>query len=171
MSTHDDRLAALEQGLRVVQSDFLLYLSESNRQMATLNKVITAQELNGRDIDHNLTVLLGIASEQGRDIKAVKDALGTAKEQIADVKQDNAEFYIKFDRLENQQIPAIRQDINDLHTKFDRLENRFGGLEGKFDWLEKRLATLESRFEAQDKKLDQILLLLNTLTSKPNQET
>jgi len=41
--------------------------------------------------------------------------------------------------------------------------------------VEEHLNTLEqhmeSRFEAQDKKLDQILLLLNPPTPKPDQET
>jgi hypothetical protein len=41
---------------------------------------------------------------------------------VTDIKQDNAEFYIKFDRLENKQIVEIKQDIKSLHDKFDRLE-------------------------------------------------
>ncbi len=37
----EDRVTALEHGLRSVQSDFLVHLSENNRHMAALNKVIT----------------------------------------------------------------------------------------------------------------------------------
>ncbi len=50
MST-DERVTALEQGLTAIRSEFLVHLSENNRQMAALNKVLTAQEINSRDID------------------------------------------------------------------------------------------------------------------------
>jgi len=33
--------------------------------------------------------------------------------------------------------------------------------------LEGRMGSLEGRFETQEKKLDQVLLLLNTFTPKP----
>ena len=69
MPTQEERLSALEQGLAAVQGDFLIHLSENNRQMAALNKVISTQELHSRDIDHNVPILLGIAGSQGKDIK------------------------------------------------------------------------------------------------------
>ena len=87
MST-EEQIVALEQGLAGVQRDFLVHLSENNRQIAALNRVIASQEMNGRDVDHNLTILLGVASEQGRDIKVVKDDLGVIKEQVAEVRRD-----------------------------------------------------------------------------------
>ena len=73
-----------------------------------------------RDIHHNETILLGLVSEQGKDIREMKVSLGALHERL----------------------DAFEQSV----------ENRFG--------------VLESRFEEQDKKLDQVLLLLNTLTSK-----
>jgi hypothetical protein len=57
MPTQGERLSALEQGLAAVQGDFLIHLSENNRQMAALNKVISTQVLHSRDIDHNLRPL------------------------------------------------------------------------------------------------------------------
>lgn len=93
MST-DERIVALEQGLAGVQRDFLVYLSESNHQMATLNKVVTAQELNNRevahdvaDVNHNVTMLLGVASGQERDIKAIRNDLGLVKERVESIGQ------------------------------------------------------------------------------------
>ncbi len=100
MPTQEERLSALEQGLTAVQGDFLIHLSENNRQMASLNKVISTQELHSRDIDHNPTILLGIAGGQGKDIKAIRDDLGIIKEHIAGVRQDIGELYVRFDRLE-----------------------------------------------------------------------
>jgi archaellum component FlaC len=106
MST-EERITALEQGLAVVQRDFLVHLSESNRQMAALNKVISSQELHSRDVDHNVTMLLEIAGSQGKDVRMIKDDLGVIRDRVEGI---------------DQQIMAVKQDINDLHIKFDRLE-------------------------------------------------
>ena len=61
-----------------------------------------------------------------------------------------------------------------LTEHFTTLEGRFETLEGRFDALgqsvNSRFDTQYQKFEAQDRKLDQILLLLNTSTSKPDQE-
>jgi len=90
----EERIVALEQGLATVQRDFLVHLSESNRQMATLNKVVTAQELNNREVNHNvaevnqnMTMLLGVASGQERDIKAIRNDLGTVKGRVESIDQ------------------------------------------------------------------------------------
>jgi hypothetical protein len=62
-----------------------------------------------------------------------------------------------------------RLDLIDTHL--DTFER---GVNSRFETLEHRFETLEQNvnghFEAQDKKFDQILLLLNTLTPKPDQE-
>ena len=79
-------------------------------------------------LEENLTILLGIASGQERDIKSI-------------------------------QVGVMS------------LERRFDALEGRLYGMDHRLSTLERRFEAQDKKLDQILLMLNTLIPKSDQET
>ena len=88
--------------------------------MPTQEEKITVSE-------ENITILLGIASGQERDIK------------------------------------SIQVGVMSLDRRFDALEGRLYG-------MDHRLSTLERRFEEQDKKLDQILLLLNTLTPKPDQE-
>src|SRR6266481_8316295 len=96
MPTQEERLSAIEQGLAAVQGDFLIHLSENNRQMASLNKVISTQELHSRDIDHNLTILLGIAGGQGKDIKAIKDDLGVIKESVEHMGQQLSGFEPRF---------------------------------------------------------------------------
>jgi len=53
--------------------------------LATLNRVLSAQELHNRDMDHNMTILLGIASEQQLDGKAMKVDLGIVSAQIAHI--------------------------------------------------------------------------------------
>src|SRR5207244_12831984 len=100
MATQEERLSTLEQGLAAVQGDFLIHLSENNRQMAALNKVISTQELHSRDIDHNVTLFLEIEGIQAKDINVIKYDLGVIKEHIAGVRQYIGELYIRFDRLE-----------------------------------------------------------------------
>ena len=51
-------------------------------------------------------------------------------------------------------------DIRELKGSFRAIDGRMGSLEG-------RMGSLEDRFETQEKKLDQVLLLLNTFTPKP----
>jgi hypothetical protein len=89
--------------------------------------------------EENITILLGIASGQERDIK------------------------------------SIQVGVMSLDRRFDALEGRLYGMDHRLSTLEKRFDTLEqsvsSRFEEHGKKLDQILLLLNTFTPKPDQET
>ncbi len=51
-------------------------------------------------------------------------------------------------------------DIRELKGSFRAIDGRMGSLEG-------RMGSLEGRFETQEKKLDQVLLLLNTFTPKP----
>ena len=78
-------------------------------------------------LEENISILLGIASRQERDIRSI-------------------------------QIGVMS------------LERRFDALEGRLYGMDHRLSTLEKQFEEHGKKLDQILLLLNTLTPKPDRE-
>jgi hypothetical protein len=116
MQTQEERLSALEQGLAAVQGDFLLHLSENNRQMAALNKVISAQELHSRDVDHNVTMLLGIAGSQGRDIKVIKDDLGVIKESVEHMGQQLGGFERRFTSLE-EKLEQVLQQLATLTTK------------------------------------------------------
>ncbi len=87
MST-EERVVALEEGLAATQRDFLVHLGELNLRMATLNKVISAQELHSREIDHNLTILLGIASGQEHGMRLMQDDLNAVKDDLGIVKSD-----------------------------------------------------------------------------------
>ena len=116
MPTQEERLSAVEQGLAAVQGDFLIHLSENNRQMAALNKVISTQELHSRDIDHNVTILLEIAGSQGKDIKAIKDDLGVIKESVEHMGQQLSGFEPRFTSLE-EKLEQVLQQLVTLTTK------------------------------------------------------
>jgi hypothetical protein len=118
MST-EKRIVALEQGLTEVQRDFLVHLSESNRQVAALNKVISMQELHSRDLDHNVTVLLGIAGSQGKDMKTMQNDLSVVKERVEGVDR----------RLEG------------VDRRLEGFEQRFTSVEGKLEQVLQILTT------------------------------
>ena len=69
MSTYDERLTTLEQTIATLRNDFLQAIIENTRSMSTLNKVVLQQEQNARDANHEITILTGVISSQGRDIK------------------------------------------------------------------------------------------------------
>jgi len=79
------------------------------------------------EINHHMTILLGIVSNQETDIKEIKASVVSI----------------------DGRLNAFEQSVN----------NRFEKLEGRFD-------TLEGRFEKQDEKLDNVVVLLNTLIAQ-----
>lgn len=74
------------------------------------------------DLNHHVTMLIGIVQRQEWDIREMKGNLRTFEQSV------------------NNRFDAFEQSVS-------------------------------NRFDAQDQKLDQILLLLNTLPPQPGQET
>jgi predicted nuclease with TOPRIM domain len=101
-------------------------------------------------LEENITILLGIASGQERDIKSI---------QVGVMSLDR-----RFDALEGR-LYGMDHRLSTLEKRFDTLEQ---SVSSRFDTLEQSVSV---RLEEQDKKLDQILLLLNTYIPKPGQET
>ena len=106
MPTQEERLTALEQA----QAKF-------------------GEAVN--DLNHHVTILIGVASREEWDIRELKGSFRA------------------------------------IDGRMGSLEGRMGSLEGHLASLEGRMGSLEGRFETQEKKLDQVLLLLNTFTPKP----
>jgi predicted nuclease with TOPRIM domain len=105
-------------------------------------------------LEENITILLGIASRQERDIRSI---------QVGVMSLDR-----RFDALEGR-LFGMDHRLSTLEKRFDTLEQ---SVNSRFDTLEQSVSsrsdTLEqsvnSRFEEHGNKLDQILLLLNMLT-------
>src|SRR6266581_1887535 len=93
-------------------------------------------------LEENLTILLGIASRQERDIKSIQVGVMSLER--------------RFDALEGR-LYGMDHRLSALERRFDTLEQ---SVSSRFESLEQGV---NSRFQEQDKKLDQILLLLNTL--------
>src|SRR6266852_7477313 len=101
-------------------------------------------------------------------------SMPTQEEKVT-VLEENITILLGIASGKEREIKSIQIGVMSLDRRFDALEGRLYGMDHRLSTLEKRFDTLEqsvnSRFETQDKKLDQILLLLNTLTPKPDQET
>ena len=112
MSTYDERLTAVEQTITSLRQDFLQAIMDHTRSMTTLNKVVLQQEQNMRDADHEITILTGVISAQGRDIKEMKNRLESFDQRFTSLEE-------RFD-----------QRFTSSEEKFDQ---RFASLEGKLE--------------------------------------
>jgi len=83
LSTYDERLTTLEQTIATLRNDFLQAIIENTRSMSTLNKVVLQQEQNARDANHEITILTGVISAQGRDIKDIKNRINDYDQHFA----------------------------------------------------------------------------------------
>ncbi len=120
MSTYDERLTAVEQTITSLRQDFLQAIMDHTRSMTTLNKVVLQQEQNMRDADHEITILTGVISAQGQDIKEMKNRL--------------ERFDQRFTSLEER----FDQRFTSLEERFDQ---RFASLEGKLEQVVQPLTT------------------------------
>ena len=116
--------------------------------MLSFEERLTALEQSQKRIDKNIdevnrhmTILLGLASKQEMDIKEIKAS-----------------------------VWSIDRRLENIEGRFAILESRFGSQESRLNSLENRLGTFEqnvnSRFEKQDEKLDNVVVLLNTLIAQ-----
>ena len=78
---------------------------ESDR--AILNRIASEQLLRLRDLEHNVTVLVGVQGSQGQDIRAMKADVSAIKERLERVES-------RLDRMESH-----------LDERFDAIDKRF----------------------------------------------
>lgn len=123
--------------------------------MPTQEERISALEQNvsryGKGIDdlnHNVTILLGVTAEQGRDIKALKAGLGALSERV--------------DAFEQR----VDRRFEAMDRRFDEQDRHFGAFEQSVNG---RFEAMDRRFDEQDKKLDQILSLLHSVIPRSEQ--
>ena len=119
MPTQEERLTIVEQSVTILQKGM-------------------------RDINHNSTILLGVVSEQGKDIREIKARLVDMSERLDIFEQStNAHF-----EMQGKQIEANTKQI-EANTKL--------------------LAEHSEILADHGAKLDQILLILNKLVSRLDQ--
>lgn len=102
LSIYDERLAALAQTVASLRNDFLQAIIENTHSMSTLNKVVLQQEQNARDANHEITILIGVISAQGGDIKDIKNRIDGFDQRFASFDQHFAGFDQRFASLEGK---------------------------------------------------------------------
>ena len=128
MPTQEERLATLEQS----QANF-------------------GDSIN--DLNHHVTILIGIIQKQEWDVREIKNSL----------------------RAIDGRLESFDSRLGSFDSRLSSFDGRLGSFDSRLSSLDGRLSSFEqsvnSRFETQDKKLDQIMGLLTTLTTKSDQQT
>jgi len=81
MSTHEDRIASLEQKVADIE---LERLYERRKAESTPSE----QAYDAQQVNYRLTMLLGVASGQEHDIKVIRNDLGSVREDVSTLKGD-----------------------------------------------------------------------------------
>ena len=127
MSTYDARLATLEKGVEVMREDIIYKLDENNSA---------------------ITILKGVAQDQGQDIKDMKVRLNG--------------FERRLDAVERH-LDSIDQRFVSMEEKFDK---RFEQVDKRFEQVDKRFEQVDKRFEQINVHLNQMAQMLKFLVSK-----
>ena len=90
---------------------------------------------------------------QEERLSAFEQTVTTLSRDIKDINH-NETMLLGMSMKQGEDIREIRSNLASLGERLNTSDQ-----------------SVNSRFEAQDKKLDQVLLLLNTFTAKPGQET
>ena len=99
--TQEDRIAVLERKVAMLE---LLRSQDERKAEEALPPV---QARNMREINENITILLGVTSSQGGDIKAIKEDVSIIKDRL--------------DRLETQSNEHTAL-LNEHSGRFDHVE-------------------------------------------------
>jgi len=92
--TQEDRIAALE--LKVAMLELLSSEDERKAEEA----LPPAQARNMKEINENLTILLGVTSSQGGDIKIIKEDTSSIKDRLDQLETQSNEHTGRFDHVE-----------------------------------------------------------------------
>src|SRR5260370_5318374 len=92
--TQEDRIAALE--LKVAMLELLRSEDERKAEEA----LPPAQARNMKEINENLTILLGVTSSQGGDIKIIKEDTSSIKDRLDQLETQSNEHTGRFDHVE-----------------------------------------------------------------------
>jgi chromosome segregation ATPase len=106
------------------------------------------------DTNSAVTMVRGIVGAQGQDIKYIKNQV-----KVIDVRLDGIEM--RLEGLKEQQ-DTQSGDSKEIKHHLDRMDRRFNA-------QDERLSTVDQRLTSLEGKLDQILLMLTTLTNKPTE--
>ena len=153
MPTQEDRLDRLEMKVASLELERLY------EQRKAAESTPSAQELNLKDVNHNTTMLLGIASGQERAIKVIQADVISIKNRAEQIDANVISLSVKVDK----RFVALEEKFD---KRFVALEGRMTSLEQRFDALEQRFDALEQRFTVMEGKVDQIFQILTRLSNR-----
>ena len=92
--TQEDRIASLERKVAMLE------LLRSQDERKAEEALPPAQTRNMREINENLTILLGVTSSQGRDIKTIKEDVSGIKDHLDRLETQSNAHTGRFDHVE-----------------------------------------------------------------------
>lgn len=138
-------------------------LSNQEERLSALEKFQTLTAAHIRETDENTTILVGVVQKQGRDIKRTFQRL-----EIMDKTLEAVEDQLK---TMNERLGSLEGHLGAMDGRLGLVEGHLGTVDERLELVEGRLGTIESGFASQGNKMDQVLVLLNSLTTKLNRET
>lgn len=147
MPTQEERLIIVEQSVTILQKGM-------------------------RDINHNSTILLGVVSEQGKDIREIKARLADMSERLDMFEQStSAHFEMQGKQIEanSKQIEANTRQLEALNKQVEANSKLLAEHSGILATHSEILAKHSEILADHGTKLDRILLILETLVNKSNQ--
>ena len=147
-------------------------------RLSTLEQTVTVLKQGMQDLNHHVTILLGVTSEQGKDIRGIRVNLAALNERVDAFEQN---VNTRFEALDSR-VSGLDDRIGVLDSRVSGLDGRIGALDNRVSSLDRRVSGLDgrieafeqsvnSRFEEQGKKLDQVLFLLNSVIPRSEQGT
>lgn len=124
MSTYEDRMAILERKVAALE---LRRLYDERKAEESTPAALT---FNLREINENMTILLGVASSQGESIKTLRNDLGLLRESMEQ----------RFNGVDRR-LESVEQRFNGVDHRLESMEQRFTSLEGKLEQVLQILTT------------------------------
>src|SRR5712692_2075612 len=118
-------------------------------RLSALEKTVTVLRRGLRDIDYNETILLGVISEQGKDIREMKVSLAALNEHLGSFEQGVNTRFDSFEQGVNTRFDSFEQGVN---TRFEAQGHRIESLE----------QSVNTRFEAQGHRIESLEQSVNT---------
>ena len=94
MPTQEDRIAVLERKVAMLE------LLRSQDERKAEEAIPPAQTRHMREINENLTILLGVTSNQGGDIKVIRADVSSIKDCLDRLETQSTEHTGRFDHVE-----------------------------------------------------------------------
>jgi chromosome segregation ATPase len=109
--------------------------------MATPEERLTILEQNVRDINHNETMLLGMAVKQGEQIQEIRLNLASLSERV----------------------DLFERSVN---SRFDAIDTRLNGVDARLDGVDSHLSNVDSHLNSVDSRLNRMENMLSQILER-----